>query len=389
MEQETHEESEQGPTLETTQASKPEETVEYWVRVTLEQMYRHHPKRYVRERAQMILLRDKGYAVSRIADILGVQSRTVRQVIAAYDRKKLMGLYRKPGSGRLSRLGTEQWQQFKEWVSKGPKSVGYRCVKWTTRSLRWYIEKRFNVTFSREWILQQLHRCMGQSWTRGQLVYAFRKDLAWQAERQRFCVRLLALLEQAHKGEIMLLFEDESIFTLFGEVGYSWSPVGTTQEVRSAGKRGRVVVFGAAAPQSGQTHYRIEDENINQESTLRFVTQVVRYYQTHAPGTPLVIVLDTHPGHTSQLVEDVVKEHEHVTLVNTPTQSPDLNPIEHVWDWLGEQMMKNDFFDTKDALKQAIRHFLCSIAGIKEQVLSWLGDLQTLYAVEAEIVAGI
>ena len=51
--------------------------------------------------------------------------------------------------------------------------------------------------------------------------------------------------------------------------------------------------------------------------------------------------------------------------------------------------MKNDFFDTKDALKQAIRHFLCSIAGIKEQVLSWLGDLQTLYAVEAEIVAGI
>jgi hypothetical protein len=37
------------------------------------------------------------------------------------------------------------------------------------------------------------------------------------------------------------------------------------------------------------------------------------------------------------------------------------------------------------ALKQAVRRFFGSIAGVKEHVLSWLGDLQQLYTVGAEI----
>ena len=98
-----------------------------------------------------------------------------------------------------------------------------------------------------------------------------------------------------------------------------------------------------------------------------------------------MFVFDKHPGHTSQLVEDFVKEVDHVTLVNSPTQSPDLNPQEHIWDWLEELMIKNDFFETIDALKPAIRHFFCYLAGIKEQVIRCLGDLQKLYSAEAGI----
>lgn len=124
---------------------------------------------------------------------------------------------------------------------------------------------------------------------------------------------------------------------------------------------------------------------MNQESTLRFVKQLVGYHKKHSPGRPIVIVLDKHPGHTSQIVKDFVKESAHVTLVNSPTQSPDLNPIERVWDWLSELMIKNDFFETIEALKKAIRHFFCYIAGIKDQVIRCLGDMQKLYSTEAGI----
>ena len=80
-----------------------------------------------------------------------------------------------------------------------------------------------------------------------------------------------------------------------------------------------------------------------------------------------------------------MKQLDHVTLVNTPTHSPDLNPIEHLWDWLAEQRIKNAFFETKAALKQAVRRFFGYIAGVKEQVISWLGNLQELYASGAKI----
>jgi putative transposase len=100
---------------------------------------------------------------------------------------------------------------------------------------------------------------------------------------------------------------------------------------------------------------------------------------------PLVMVLDKHPGHTATVVKDYVNQFDHVTLVNTPTQSPDLNPIEHLWDWLAEQRIKNAFFETTTALKQAVRRFFCYIAGVKEHVISWLGNLQELYTAGAEI----
>jgi putative transposase len=357
----------------------------YWARVTLECMQEYHPKRSVRKRAQMLLLRDNGYSATEIADILGVHVNTVRQVFTNYARDKLTGLYRKPGSGRLAKLGSEQWAQFSEWVQQGPKALGYRFVKWTTRSLRKYLFKRFNIRVSREWIRQKLHQFLGYSWTRGKKVYAYPENEKRNRERNEFSHKMLAYLEQARNGEIILLFEDESIFTLFGEVGYSWSPIGETREVPSAGKRGRVVVFGAVDPCSGRTHYRVEDDSINQESTLRFITQLVRYYQKHFPGMPVVLVLDKHPGHTSRIVKDFVEELEHVTVVNSPTQSPDLNPIEHVWDWLSDLMIKDDFFETIEALKHAIRHFFCYIAEIKERVIRCLGNLQKLYSKEVGI----
>jgi transposase len=355
-----------------------------WARITLEQMWRHHPKASVRTRAQIILLRNKGYAVPRIADIVGLQPRTVGHVIATYRRDKLAGLYRKTGSGRLSKLGRTQWEQFKRWVVHGPKALGYRFVKWTTRSLRWYLYKHFNVMFCREWIRYKLHQFVEYSWTRGKKVYAYAKDATWKAKRQAFCQQVLKLLHRAQKGEIILLFEDEAIRTLGGLVGYSWSPVGTTQEVPTLGKRGRVVVFGAADPISGRTHRRTE-KTINQYSTLRFLKQLVRYYREHQPDKELVIVFDKHSGHTAYIIAEYLVEQEHFSVLTTPPKSPDLNPSEHLWDWLDEQMIKNAFFEHTKNLKKAVSHFFSYIAGRKEGVISWMGDLQTLYSAEVGI----
>jgi transposase len=352
-------------------------------------MQAYHPKRYLRQRAQMVLLREKGYSADEIADILDVTSDTVRQVWGGYDRHQLGGLYRKSGSGHPSKLSAAQWEQFATWVKDGPKALGSRFVKWTTRSLRKYIFKRFNITFSREWIRRKLHHLVGYSWTRGKKVYAYPENEERQADRRTFSQKMVRYLERARQGEIILLFEDESIVTQFGEVGYSWSPEGETQEVPSAGKRGRVAVFGAVDPITGRPHSFLTTKNINKESSLRFLTQLVRYYAKRTPGIPLVIVWDKHPGHTSGLVTEWVKAHPDVTLEKTPTQSPDLNPIERLWDWLTDLMIKNDFFERLDALKRAVRHFFCYIAGIKDQVLRCLGDLQKLYSAEAEVNAKI
>ena len=363
----------------------PSRRLEQWARITLDQMHANHPTTYLRTRAQMVLLWDKDYPVPTIADIVGVSAQTVRTVLAAYEQDTLMGLYRHLGSGRRSRLRPEQREQIKHWVQQGPKALGYQFAKWSTRSLRTYIYNKFTVWLSRERIRHMLHRAYRSSWTRGKKVYASPDNPKRKAARKAFCQQMLGLLDQARNREIILLLLDETMFTLAGELGSSWSPIGETQAVPSLGKRDRVVVFGAVDPLTGRPHSRLEDRPITQESTLDFLKQLVRYYTQRDPGISVVIVLDKHPGHTAGVVADYVNQLDHVTLVNTPTQSPDLNPIEHLWAWLTEQRIKNEFFETTTALKQAVRRFFGYIAGVKEQVISWLGNLQELYTGGAEI----
>lgn len=83
------------------------------------------------------------------------------------------------------------------------------------------------------------------------------------------------------------------------------------------GKKDRGVVFGTAEPITGRPYSRLEDRPINRESMLDFLKQPVRYYPKRYPGMPLVMVQDKHPA-----------------------QSPDLNPIEPLWDWLAKQRIK-------------------------------------------------
>jgi transposase len=145
------------------------------------------------------------------------------------------------------------------------------------------------------------------------------------------------------------------------------------------------VVFGAADPITGQTHDRLQEDAMNRESTLRFIKQWVDYDFNHAPTQPRVIVLNQHPGHTAQAIDDSTQQQDHLTLERIPTQSADLNPIEHLWHGLSEQMIKNAFFATKAELKHAVRHFFSYIAGLEERVRSWLRDLRKLYSLEGAI----
>ncbi len=74
-------------------------------------------------------------------------------------------------------------------------------------------------------------------------------------------------------------------------------------------------------------------------------------------------------------------------MLTTPPKSPDLNPQEHLWDWLDEQMITNDFFEDKNKLKHAVRHFFSYIAGLKDDVMTCMGNLQKLYSAEVIIEA--
>jgi len=69
-------------------------------------------------------------------------------------------------------------------------------------------------------------------------------------------------------------------------------------------------------------------------------------------GRRFIFQEDNDPKHTSKLVQDYLKS-QRITRMDWPPQSPDLNPIEHLWEILDREI-RNSSISSKQALREMI-----------------------------------
>ena len=79
------------------------------------------------------------------------------------------------------------------------------------------------------------------------------------------------------------------------------------------------------------------------------------------------MVVDSASWHTT----DKLKIPENITLLPLPAYSPELNPTEHIWDYIREQKHFNNYtFDSIDAVDIRLGEALCDLHNEKEYVAS-------------------
>jgi transposase len=59
-----------------------------------------------------------------------------------------------------------------------------------------------------------------------------------------------------------------------------------------------------------------------------------------------VILMDCAPWHTTKKLNVPAN----ITIIPLPPVSPELNPVEQVWNWLRQNFLSNRVFDTYDAI---------------------------------------
>ena len=135
-----------------------------------------------------------------------------------------------------------------------------------------------------------------------------------------------------------VIFSDESKFNLFGSDGlqYCWrrggqalDPRYTKKEVKHGG--GKLMVWGCVTPYGVGRLYRI---NGRMDSTKYISILQEAYLGTledlHTSRKNFIFQADNDPKHTSKVAQAWLKEN-HISTLNWPASSPDMNILENLW----------------------------------------------------------
>ena len=170
---------------------------------------------------------------------------------------------------------------------------------------------------------------------------------------------LLKLFAGVRDGEVTLVYADEVHIHRDLDLGYTWGRQGQRLWRASDCPRrsDRMNAYGAYDFTHGEC-LLWQDGWCNGERTVQFLHELVRW-RAGKPGR-LVLIWDNAPCHVARVVTAEAARLG-IEVVNLPGYSPDLNPIERLWDWMREEVTRGFCHGSVADLIEACQAFIVRI----------------------------
>jgi transposase len=180
--------------------------------------------------------------------------------------------------------------------------------------------------------------------------------------------------KNARRREALIVFEDESGFSLLPVVRATWAPRGRTPVLRHRSSWKRLSMAGAVAYEpdgsDAQLVFHMQPGAYNDETLIEFLTEL----HTLLEGRKITLIWDGLPSHRSRRMKAWVTTQRHWLMVEPlPAYAYDLNPIEQVWGNLKGKELANLCADTIEEAAGMADEGLCRIGSETELCLSFLG----------------
>lgn len=305
----------------------------------------------------------EGYSREEAARCNGMQRQTLRDWVHRYNKDGVGGLCSLRSPGRPPALNEEQMAELRELVLAGPDLERHRVTRWRCADLREEIAARWSVRVHENTVGRLLRR-LGMARLQPR-PYHPRKDAAAQeAFKKNFAGLVAEALPATAAGKpIEVWFQDEARVGQQGSLEYIWAPVGSRPPAVRDNRHDSAYLFGAIChARAGGAAIIMPAANTEamNEHLCEISTQV-------APGAHAAVVCDGagwhQPGNQLRIPENI-------TLLSLPPYSPELNPMENIWDYLRGNRLSHRVWNSYEAILAACKDAWLFLIGDRERINS-------------------
>jgi len=161
-----------------------------------------------------------------------------------------------------------------------------------------------------------------------------------------------------------VMFQDEGRFGRITDPRRCWAPPGIRPVAHSQLVREYTYVFAAASPADGVLDTLILPE-VNSATMSMFLEEVS---QRH-PEESVLMFLDSAGWHKSKHL----RVPSNIRLSPLPPYSPQLNPVEHLWDEIREKWFPNKVFHSMSAVENTLLDSLFALECDPERIRGLMG----------------
>jgi hypothetical protein len=173
----------------------------------------------------------------------------------------------------------------------------------------------------------------------------------------------IAKIDKTWSGEapIRLMFRDEARFGRIADTRYCWCPKPFRPVCYSMVSHEYTYAYATVSVMDGKVDSLIWP-HVNGDCMQIFLDEIsVRY-----PDNRMIMVLDGAGWHRNESL--IVPDN--IQLLKLPPYSPELNPVEHLWDDLREKSFHNVVFNSIDALEDHLEEALRNMENDQDRIHS-------------------
>lgn len=314
-------------------------------REELEHLARNCKDAHWARRLRGIALAMSGLSRTEVARSQGVGLQTLRDWIQIYNMWGAEGLRPLLRGGSSCRLSEEVVTMIGRYVEAGPPRRTSSPSRWRLCDLAAMIREVFGVGYSLEGVRQLLQR-LGLHWISPRPIHPRADPGAQEAFRRNFRSLVRDAAGKA-SGPIEIWFQDEARIGQMGTMRNLWARRGTRPRVVRDCRFKACVLFSAACPEHRSTamHLCERSNTVEMNRHLEAISDAVR------KGHHGVVVLDRATWHRSR----ELKVPANLSLLHLPPYSPELNPMENVYNYLKTNHHANRFFETLEDVKANVQ----------------------------------